>query len=762
MLLHVFAILLITLSSLFSQPTNCDAFLVVPTKTRWTGAKNHFIHYASTFNSFQSSIINVTTNENQCDICSETFASRNALFRHVRSSHDKTQKEELIRHTVAFEITYYSTSESMDYISRPSEAKIAGQKLQEAVTQSLNDMNRENSLLSLTQSSVANQRHKVLSQEPGVPSASDVVVISYSAPQGANQINKLRLLLEKVNANLNPKEHDNDHTHVQILACKPIPSTSRLLQAERDCTQRSYHYLLPLSWLPEGDKLETWWLQENENIGHQQIGTQSSACLQHLQSKFKSPPPSNSLKLLSKVLRSAESISLPNRKVRRKPLNNENVKGDGAVDKRFQEADRSPESLRVAKGRYGLLANKKRRAWHNFAAPSLRGDASPNQEPVWRVVDRLRISGFMSHRCSGGGKNQAVAIIEIKGDDFVQDQIRRIIGTALAITHGWLPRSFFYFATDPYHVIETPKAPAGRLYAHAPRFHFFEKRTGKCMFQDENVIRSDIEHNRNSVAALQKILLERRSTDLRIQEERAWLADLEHNIAPRVRLKIQAEADAQLSSATDTPSGGLPESFIAPELYQRTLGLLRDIVDSESWPDTSKARSNVIRKNDRMVANTEGKAGSFTVFNPKIDAICRSQERLPLGNTLFPNLVEAVFELEDILSQDILSRAAIDGSVESSGPRNYKRPLSSCCAINCNAQFTPHVDSGKGAGQSLSMIVGLGDYSQGDIYVEGIPHDIRYKALEFDGWSSRHWTNWYNGERFSLVWFSPELKEDSS
>jgi hypothetical protein len=86
------------------------------------------------------------------------------------------------------------------------------------------------------------------------------------------------------------------------------------------------------------------------------------------------------------------------------------------------------------------------------------------------------------------------------------------------------------------------------------------------------------------------------------------------------------------------------------------------------------------------------------------------------------------------------------------------RPPSLCCAINCNAQFTPHVDSGRGAGQSLSMIVGLGDYVGGELFVEGTPHNIRFKPLEFDGWSSRHWTNHYRGARFSLVWFSPELK----
>jgi hypothetical protein len=86
------------------------------------------------------------------------------------------------------------------------------------------------------------------------------------------------------------------------------------------------------------------------------------------------------------------------------------------------------------------------------------------------------------------------------------------------------------------------------------------------------------------------------------------------------------------------------------------------------------------------------------------------------------------------------------------------RVPSSHCAVNCNAQFTLHVDSGRGQGQSVSMIVGLGDYLQGEIGVEGTYHGIRYKPLEFDGWKLRHWTKVYHGERFSLVWFTPAYK----
>lgn len=53
------------------------------------------------------------------------------------------------------------------------------------------------------------------------------------------------------------------------------------------------------------------------------------------------------------------------------------------------------------------------------------------------------------------------------------------------------------------------------------------------------------------------------------------------------------------------------------------------------------------------------------------------------------------------------------------------RPPSSTIAINKHAQFSPHRDSGAGSGQTLSLIVGLGDYTGGEVVVEGIAYDIR-------------------------------------
>jgi hypothetical protein len=96
------------------------------------------------------------------------------------------------------------------------------------------------------------------------------------------------------------------------------------------------------------------------------------------------------------------------------------------------------------------------------------------------------------------------------------------------------------------------------------------------------------------------------------------------------------------------------------------------------------------------------KNGSFTVINPAVLDYDRSA--LPLGNELFSDLAKAIFDLEADLSKETRDRVSVE-TLEH-GILVIRAP-SSHCAVNCNAEFTPHVDSGKG--QSLSMIVSLGD-----------------------------------------------------
>ena len=49
----------------------------------------------------------------------------------------------------------------------------------------------------------------------------------------------------------------------------------------------------------------------------------------------------------------------------------------------------------------------------------------------------------------------------------------------------------------------------------------------------------------------------------------------------------------------------------------------------------------------------------------------------------------------------------------------------------------------------------MGDYSGGELVLEGGLHDVRYRPLEFDSGSQRHWSLPFRGERYSVMWFTP-------
>ena len=261
-------------------------------------------------------------------------------------------------------------------------------------------------------------------------------------------------------------------------------------------------------------------------------------------------------------------------------------------------------------------------------------------------------------------------------------------------------------------------------------------------------------------------------------EDASWLHDLQHNVAPRVieQLNIQ-DRDGCFHHMNSSNDQMERDDFILGDVdveakYEKSLSILRDIISSGQWPSTSIARSKVIKKgdgdgdassdasvndnynyNDKASMDTSTphgiQSGSFTIINPHfrdrngVSILENEKVRTPLANDLFPDLEEAIFDFEEGLSIKLETKTNC--------------PSSSHCAVNRNAQFTPHVDSGRGSGQSLSMIIGLGDYNGGELLVEGEVHNIYRVPLEFDGWKDRHWTAPFLGERYSLVWFTPDL-----
>ncbi|KAL3935503.1 MAG: hypothetical protein SGBAC_008990 [Bacillariaceae sp.] len=631
-------------------------------------------------------------------------------------------------------------------------AENVGKVLQEALMESLKEVTHawyelsendtetlgEMEVLGSTQASLAKLRRMALKQEVGCSASGDVLFVNILSPKAIRKEPKEKQDVFWTKVGLMTRERlQNQIPQAELFDLQRIRPAK--LHAEKSATQYVYQYLLPLSWLPEADAIREWW-QSAPDDPQEAKSTQF-----HQKRKLKVRPP-ESLKRLKESLRSAES----------EIVSTEQIRADGTEHK-----------LRLATGRFGKLAARTKRPWHNFADPALKGNASPNNEPVWRAVDKARIVDFVE---TTGGDSQAeeiivVAIIEFRGDGFVREQIRRIVGSAVAMTHSWLPPDFIKVATNRDIAIETPLAPQNRVLLSEVRYHFDELQSlGRPFFEPHEtrqIVQLAPSDDSDGIGWAVNSLLERNEeeTKLALENESKWLEDLHQNVAPRIRTEL-SEQGRVAQKSTEASSSRLTYS----RLYDPVLSELRRIKSSDLWPETSAARSTVIRQGTAKDCSEHindipfrRKNGSFTIVNPKVQ---QNWYTLPLANNLFPELVEAVFDLETNLaeSENATRRITVDEGVTTSAGLKGRQP-SSHCAVNCDAQFTPHVDSGRGAGQKMSMIVGLGDYVGGELKVEGDAFDIQYQPLVFDGWKLRHWTNPFDGERFSLVYFTPEAKD---
>lgn len=73
--------------------------------------------------------------------------------------------------------------------------------------------------------------------------------------------------------------------------------------------------------------------------------------------------------------------------------------------------------------------------------------------------------------------------------------------------------------------------------------------------------------------------------------------------------------------------------------------------------------------------------------------------------------------------------------------------------VNKNVYCPPHVDKNN---VGPSFIIGLGDYTGGEVNIEGKTFDIR-NGLFFSGLDT-HWSEPFQGERYSLVFFTHTFK----
>ena len=108
--------------------------------------------------------------------------------------------------------------------------------------------------------------------------------------------------------------------------------------------------------------------------------------------------------------------------------------------------------------------------WHNFCT----GKLSPNDAAAGRIIDRFHVvfeEPIRSLvRTTEEGKQ--FILLRLKGDGFVVDQVRRMVGIMVCLIHNYLPETYVPFVFDSMNVIDTPIAPKGLTYLKQARYGF--------------------------------------------------------------------------------------------------------------------------------------------------------------------------------------------------------------------------------------------------------------------------------------------------
>ena len=449
----------------------------------------------------------------------------------------------------------------------------------------------------------------------------------------------------------------------------------------------------------------------------------------------------------------------------------------------------------------------RRRRFHNFTPKSMAHDyfAYRRMDRMYHratlrfpdsLYERIEQQQKASSTKAAFNRRRPFVAISVSGDLFLHGQVCRVIGLLVALARRLVDEEFVecVFDEDYPHLVPTPEAPTFAMYAGEAFYSQWEGKVKKILTPRKQGI---YEGGWGSPETLQRIhdwqaftreeiarvwLLKGASVDDgRLLAEKEWTEQVlepwavsarrhledyrrwKENVTGGILAKNPKEKIDNPSTPLVVPLSTIDTSV--PALYEEVLRCLREIDASGRWPTTTAKRQMVmvstptdengakidtqgtifsslsmahsIAKNNKYERSSpyvfkEGEGGASGSFS--VGAMPGTSGQ-PKANSLFPELMKAAFELERALLPD--------------------REPSSTIAVNRNAQFRPHTDSGAGVGQGTSLIVALGNFVGGELMVEGRKADIRYSALEFNGWKQRHWTMPFRGERYSLVWFTP-------
>ncbi len=687
-----------------------------------------------------------------CHGCGEEFPSRSAVFRHLKETSGQCLSKEEYEGYLQYLQEQDRHKVLLLYGYHGLEGTDAAQKL-------LKIVQGEDVKPDKINRSYANigRRTQLVKQDEGTGG----VISEVLATRLPSILEPVDNWIDRMNIQLEPEG-------IYLIGRHEMKGKGGTFNAEIDVTHRRVEYMLPLDFL---------YCSNIENMSRDEFFdslpdfTETSEYVSKVGRDY---PTLATVKYLFGLKRKMQSLT-----TQITPMDADEQDASAKKMEREQQSKRPKNEQKSKNGNKPKTNLLKRRRFHNFT-PSCMA----HEYVAYRRMDRVY------HRATirFDGERRPFLVLSLTGDLFLHGQVCRVIGVFLALARGLVNQDIVECLFDEKYgsLIPTPAAPSMGMIAGEAYYVNWEGKVKAVLspriadrfsegWNDANTIKryeywKDLVRERVARAWLTDGFDE----DGRLLAEREWTENVLAPWSQRANQQLEeyrqwkqsslAVSDKSAAEASELiPSLDLVDPTV-PAVFEKVLRCLREADASGLWPSTTPKRQMVMissltdpnatdedvlpnsladahgkAKNNKgqrssayIFAEGEGGAsGSFSVGAMPGDRCIQ-----PKGNSLFPELMKAAFELEMALRPD--------------------REPSSTIAINRNAQFRPHTDSGAGAGQSTSLIVGLGTYAGGELVVEGEKKDIRYKAVEFNGWTQRHWTMPFKGERFSLVWFTPK------
>eukprot|EP00934_Nitzschia_sp_Nitz4_P005397 Nitzschia sp. Nitz4//scaffold251_size28233//9144//11447//NITZ4_008133-RA/size28233-processed-gene-0.11-mRNA-1//-1//CDS//3329544241//5387//frame0 len=741
-----------------------------------------------------------------CGGCGMGYPSRNSLFKHLRDTAGACLKgEEYQDFLRCLRSTDRGVKVVLLFGYLPVEGKIrngddAAEILLQAIQawQSEVDGFEQQQQNKYSRSYGCSQRGvSVVAQDEGAGAITEVLT-TYLQPLPKNI--SVDDWLDQVQFVLNAID---ESCSIRLLGRQDI--AAKTFNAEMDVSHRRIEYLLPVDFLnacleehnlvqlPTFSENHKHNLSHKHNTGASRVDEPTRLYLFRLKKLMKSmTTPVIELDKTDKAAVMEKSFSLQKRKgnARRSKKRRQTPKEETQNSKNDNNGDdNTPDSKEQGKpNAAGPQENVlRRKRFHNFT-PNLMAHEYLAFRRLDRIYHRATLSfphlGKNTSTQGSTTRNRRFILLSFSGDVFLTGQICRLVGVFLAMANGYIDPEILdcLFDENYPHLIPTPPAPIIGMVAGEANYMSWEGKL-KSILAARSTDRYPA--GWNQVSTLERVerwrdcvheniasrwLSQGCDKSGRLVAEREWSTEVLEPWAKKAKQHLDDYRKWKTLHSTETVSelSTLPQvvdcevDTAVPEEYLQVLQLLREVDQSGRWPSTTpkrqlvmistpesgdgeekestsltmarvKARDNTATRSSAY-AFTQGQGGASGSFS--VGFMPGGGNRQPKSNELFPELVQAAFKLERTLCPD--------------------REPSSTIAINRNAQFRPHTDSGAGAGQSSSLIVGLGAYAGGELMVEGVKQDIRYNAIEFNGWKQRHWTLPFVGERYSLVWFTPK------